>query len=282
MSLRPKQRDRTPVSLVSRVEDVMRLVAAREVLPRYQALQDIDVEEKSPGDLVTIADHAVEVALAQALGELLPEVRFVGEERCAREPALLAGLTEGTVWVVDPIDGTGNFAAGRPPFAIMVALLREGEIIASWIHDPLTGRMASAELGGGAWIDGERVTSAEDVPERSALTGVISSFAMPDTWRAPAAALERSVGEILPSRRCAGDEYPLVATGERHFALYWRTLVWDHAPGVLFLTEAGGVAERPDGTAYRPGVPGTGMLLAHNPAIADVVCSMLQGGDGTA
>ena len=66
-------------------------------------------------------------------------------------------------------------------------------------------------------------------------------------------------------------EYPAVAQGDRHFALFWRTLAWDHAPGALLLREAGGSVMRWDGSAYLPAIPGEGLLIARNPAVADEV-----------
>src|SRR3569623_1895044 len=168
------------LSLIDRVSALVDQVGAEQGLPRYQALAEREIEEKSPGDIVTIADREAEDALARGLAAILPEARFVGEEVSARAPSLHERLAAGRVWIVDPIDGTANFAAGRPPFAIMVALLDQGEIIASWMHDPLTGRVAAAERGSGAWIDGERIRAAGDVPAREQLHGTISRFFIPD------------------------------------------------------------------------------------------------------
>ena len=109
------------------------------------------------------------------------------------------------------------------------------------------------------------------------MTGIVSSFSRPPAMEAGIASLAGRVAEAAPTRRCAGDEYPLVATGARHFALYWRTLVWDHAPGVLFLQEAGGRAARLDGRPYRIGDPGEGILLAQTPAIWDEVAAAIRG-----
>ena len=77
-----------------------------------------------------------------------------------------------------------------------------------------------------------------------------------------------------PTARCAGHEYPLVATGARHFALYWRTLVWDHAPGALLLTEVGGSVTHLDGAPYQPTRSRTGLLLAHNPLISKALLDL--------
>lgn len=261
--------------MIETVAEVLRRTAADVVLPRYRALAAHEIEEKSPGDLVTIADREAEARIAQGVAGLVPGARFVGEEACARDASLLDGIGEGTVWIVDPIDGTGNFAAGRSPFALMVALLREGEIAASWIHDPLSGQMVVAERGGGAWLDGERLAADQDSPGLARLRGVVSRFALPETMTAGVASIEAAIGEVADNRRCAGAEYPRIATGERDFALFWRTIVWDHAPGVLILTEAGGVARRLDNTPYRPAEPGTGLVLARNPAIADEITALL-------
>jgi fructose-1,6-bisphosphatase/inositol monophosphatase family enzyme len=75
------------------------------------------------------------------------------------------------------------------------------------------------------------------------------------------------IAEALDGMRCAGAEYPAVARGQQDFAVFWRTLPWDHAAGTLFLTEAGGMAARLDGTPYRVTDPRTGLLVAHNPAV---------------
>src|SRR6185437_792815 len=99
-----------------------------EVMPRFEKLESGDISEKGPGDLVTVADIAAEHRLTPALRGLLPGSLVVGEEAVAADPAVLALLDgDDYVWVVDPIDGTANFAAGIPLFAVMVALIRRGE-----------------------------------------------------------------------------------------------------------------------------------------------------------
>ncbi|WP_158298641.1 inositol monophosphatase family protein [Sphingomonas psychrotolerans] len=246
-------------------------------MPRYRRLAVGEVEEKSPGDLVTIADQEAERIIAQGLKAIRPAARFIGEEACSRDPSLLDNLASGSAWIVDPIDGTGNYAAGRPPFALMAALIEDGETVASCILDPIEDRLAAAERNCGAWLDGARIAPASASPELRAMTGIVSDFSRPPAMVSRVAALAAQVAEAVPTRRCAGDEYPLVATGARHFALYWRTLVWDHAPGVLFLQEAGGVAARLDGRPYRAADATEAILLAQTPAIWEQVAEVLRG-----
>ena len=250
------------------VGEILREAARTAVLPRFAALRPADCEMKAPGEPVTIADREAEARISDALMALIPGARVIGEEACAANPSLLDGLDSGTAWVIDPIDGTANFAAGRAPFAMMVALLARGETIGAWIHDPLTGRLAVAERGGGAWVDGVRVVADGSDVALNSLRGIISTAFFPGEYSVQIGHVREAVSVVDPTARCAGHEYPLVAVGERDFAIYWRTLVWDHAPGALLLEEAGGAVTYLDGSRYDPMRQRTGLLLAHTPQIS--------------
>jgi fructose-1,6-bisphosphatase/inositol monophosphatase family enzyme len=248
---------------LDRVGALMAEAAERLILPRFRALAKDEIEEKSPGELVTVADREAEALLTAGLAALLPGSRVIGEEACSIDPRLLDSLGQGTVWLVDPLDGTGNFAAGRPDFAVMVALLRDGATQAGWIFNPLSGQLARAELGGGAWLGGQRLQATPGAPGGK-LRGSMGRF-MPDEMQSTLAGRLSSGAERLPGLMSAGVEYPMIAVGERDFAFYWRTLAWDHAPGVLFVNEAGGKAARRDGSAYEPAIEGNGLLAAASP-----------------
>jgi len=263
-------------SLADAMGEVLQEAANGVVLPRFQRLSTQDISEKSPGDLVTSADQDAERLIANGLARLDPHARFVGEESCARDPSLLDGLDDGNAWIVDPIDGTGNYAAGRGPFAMMAAYVSKGEVVTSAILDPLSGRLMTAERGAGAWCGGERLASGCSCKSLSSLQGIVSHFQRPAAMQTAIERLEQHVDAILPTQRCAGAEYPKVASGEIGFALYWRTLVWDHAPGVLFLEEAGGKAARLDGAPYRAGDLSGAILLAHSPETWDQAAAVLS------
>src|ERR1700678_822779 len=145
--------------LISSVADIMRQSAKLAILPRYRSLQAHEINEKSASDFVTIADRESEALLAEGLARLLPEATIVGEEAAHSDPGVMGGLGDALCWIIDPLDGTNNFAAGKPPFGILVALAERGETIAGWIYDPLTGRCCHAQRGGGAFVNGERVYS---------------------------------------------------------------------------------------------------------------------------
>jgi fructose-1,6-bisphosphatase/inositol monophosphatase family enzyme len=129
-----------PIELHDPVVALMREVARDVIMPRYQNLRAEEISEKAVDDLVTIADKESEIRLAEGLASILPEAGIIGEEACAADPAILERAGDGLNWIIDPIDGTGNFAAGRPPFGIMIALADAGTTLAGWILDLRSAR----------------------------------------------------------------------------------------------------------------------------------------------
>jgi fructose-1,6-bisphosphatase/inositol monophosphatase family enzyme len=242
----------------------MREAAAAAILPRWRKLARHEVSEKTPGELVTAADHEAERILTAGLLALRPGSLVVGEEAAAADPAIVSRLTDGEVWLVDPLDGTANFAAGEGPFAVMVALVRDGETVAAWMLDPRRGEMARAERGSGAFLGGQRLRASDDCPPLGALRGAVFKRFLPAELRESIEGRAGAIGEMLPGLMCAGREYPEIVAGARHFALFWRALPWDHAPGTLFAEEAGAMARRLDGSVYRPGDARPGLLVARN------------------
>jgi fructose-1,6-bisphosphatase/inositol monophosphatase family enzyme len=253
-------------SVTDLVADVIRDVSQTIIEPRFKTLADGETEKKSAGELVTIADREAEAALSDRLARVLPGVPVVGEEGCSADPARLSWLAAKRAWLVDPLDGTANFVAGSADWAVMVALLADGHPVCSWVWQPVTKRMYVAERGAGARCN----ESPLKVQPRSRLVGELRGAALTRFMQpAVAATVARNRNKfamISPGRRCAGVEYPAVIHGEQDFALFWRTLPWDHIPGVLLLEEAGGVAKRPSGTPYLPYSDGVGLLVAADQA----------------
>ncbi|MEU9507642.1 inositol monophosphatase family protein [Micromonospora sp. NPDC048170] len=259
-------------TLLDDVGGLLRETADQVVLPLFRKLDDADISEKAEGELVTVADRRAEEMISAALRRLRPGSVVVGEEAVADDPAVLDHLhSAGDVWLVDPVDGTSNFAAGRQPFALMVALLTDGEPAAAWVLDPLAGTLAVARAGEGTWLNGRPLRTGDRAPALDALRGAAMSHALPPTSRALVEAGGARLGELLPGQHCAGREYLDVLTGDQDFVLFWRTLPWDHAPGALLVRAAGGVARRLDGADYHPADEGHGLLVAASEQIwADV------------
>jgi fructose-1,6-bisphosphatase/inositol monophosphatase family enzyme len=264
--------------VLDEVADLIREVATTIVLPRFRHLSAGEIEVKAPGDLVTIADQESERALTAGLTRLLPGSQVVGEEAVAADPEVLRRVGDrGAVWIVDPVDGTNNFAAGKTPFAVMVALLREGEPAASWILDVVADRMAIAEAGSGAYIEGVRVKTRTDDPGPAAMGGTLARHYFPDELRRKVNAHAGEFAKVTNGHHCAGYEYPSVATDEQQFAMFWRVLPWDHVPGSLFVREAGGVVRHLDGEEYRTQDHDRGLLIAPNDDIWHTVSGTLFG-----
>lgn len=251
---------------LERVADLMRDCAAAELLPRLGKLSSQDIREKTPGDPVTIADEACEQRLAAGLAKILPGVPVVGEEAVAAEPGLVSHIAEAAAaWIVDPLDGTANFAHGDSQFAIIVALALGGETVAGWIYEPVRQRLAVATLGGGAWLDGAAARLPLAVPLRSS-NGFVGAKVKRDVERKLSPEDRRRLGR-LTTLGCAGIEYIETLAGRYHFSFYRWTKPWDHAAGALLAREAGGVANRHDGQPYSPTQPtNAGILVASDTA----------------
>lgn len=234
-----------------KVADLIRDVAAVEILPRFRNLKEGDTRQKSPGDLVTIADESAELALTPRLLSLLPGSVVVGEEATAKDATIMLALAnEAPVWVVDPIDGTGNFAAGREGFVSMLALIQADDILASWIYHPVSGELTIAEKGEGVTINGIRIQPfmPADMPK-----GVLAYGTRGAPGIAEQVDKRRDRLSQVKSARAAGIDYVRMAKGEIDFTFFSGIMPWDHAPGALIIRELGGhIAYIRSDDTYRP------------------------------
>lgn len=236
-------------ALDAAVAELMRETAEKTLLKHYQRLDADEVSNKAADDVVTIADTESEIMLAEGLAKILPEAAIVGEEAAHADPAIFERLSDKLCWIIDPLDGTNNYAVGKPPFGILIALAQGGETVAGWIYDPLSGRLCTAHRGQGAWVNGEKLSaqgSGNDTP--------IAAISLVFVDKSKRASLMEHIAPhytLVDIPRCAAEQYPRIALGQNDVSLFEKTLAWDHAAGVLFLNEAGGRAARPDGSAYR-------------------------------
>jgi fructose-1,6-bisphosphatase/inositol monophosphatase family enzyme len=249
---------------------LIRTVAREELGPRFRRLDAAQVFAKAtvtdPDDIVTEADLAVERRLEAELCARLPGSVVVGEEAASKTPALLAALGgDAPVWIVDPLDGTRNFAAGKETFGSMVALARGGRTQLAWIYLFAEDALFAAEAGAGAFENGRRLEARPPAPARR--TGTVYTRHMPPALRAATEARARDGFALARPVGSAAIEYARLMRGEKDFVVYFRLLPWDHAPGTLLLAEAGGAARRLDGVAYGPTDASQPLLLTRHPSI---------------
>ena len=243
------------------VAELMRETAAAELLPRFRSLAKDEIRQKRPGDFVTVADELSEQRLAAGLARILPGVPVVGEEAVEKDPGLvdLIGRPGEACWIVDPLDGTANFAAGRERFAMIVCLVHDTVAVAGWILDVLGDRMAVARRGEGVTVDDSPVRLAAQ--PRRPLVGFVGYRVRKEFDRHLPAERRRSLGR-LTTLSCAGIEYHEILAGRADFSVYRTTKPWDHAAGTLMLRELGGGAVRFDGAPYQPAQPIASGLIA--------------------
>ena len=239
------------------VYDAIIAAAESAVLPRFQNLAEGEISSKtSPSDLVTIADREAEALLTDALTKILPGSCVVGEESVSANPAVLQAIEgEAPVWIVDPVDGTRNFANGQTPFCVMVALALRGITVAAWIWRPIDSEMVMAFRDEGVRLF--ETNTGNNRPLHVArplavteMNGFVSFKYLSEEHRALARKNAKKMRRIQ-AIGCAGEEYLRIAEGRDHFAVFGSLHPWDHAPGSLIVEEAGGLAVI-GGEAYRP------------------------------
>ncbi len=248
------------------VAELIRECARTHILPFHGKLEEHHIAFKNgnPRNLVTDADKAAELFLTEKLQALLPGSFVVGEEAAEEKPEILEYLNdpEKTVWVIDPVDGTNNYARGSETFCVIVALVRNGQTEAGWIYDVCNDSMAVAVRGQGAFIDGVRTKVNPEATlgytgyKGASLSGITENM-------------------DVKSLRCSGLEYFHIAQGKAAFSVYRLMKPWDHLAGTLLVEEAGGYVRKWDDSAYRSADRWGGLITAASVQIGQGVRSAI-------
>ncbi|MGB5935308.1 MAG: inositol monophosphatase family protein [Ornithinimicrobium sp.] len=243
---------------------LMQEVAQEYVTPRFRSLATGEIAEKAPGDLVTVADQEAEVALTQALSAAYPGAVILGEEASSADPECFGAYARADhAFTIDPVDGTKNFVRGSVDHAVMVAELRSGVCVRSWIWQPQHQRSYVAERGSGVWRGRQRL-SRGPTPMADQVRAVTSIR----SWLGAELGV---VGPLELTWVCCGLDYPKLIEGEADAIVYGGTHPWDHAPGTLMVTEAGGYAATFAGEPYDPTTRPRGLLVCGDRATYELV-----------
>lgn len=225
-------------------------------------------------DLVTETDGAVEAMLRESLPPLVPGSGFLGEEG---SPELgLAGLK----WVVDPVDGTTNFAHGVPFVATSVALCLDGRPVLGMVNLPLLGELFTAARGRGATLNGEPIRVSQTAKLEEALVATGFPYRI-DEFKT---SILRQLGVAMPATQgvrragAAALDLAFVACGRYDGFFEYALNPWDTAAGVLLIEEAGGRVGDMEGGPYTLGGPN---ILVANAALFEPMRDMLRAAAAT-
>lgn len=224
------------------IATLIRQAALEEILPRFR---NVERHLKTDGSWLTEADLAMQERVRHELAARFPTIPFLGEEMGAEEQQALMQHADTGLWVLDPLDGTSNFAAGVPIFAPSLALIRGGRVVLGVVFDVTRDECFSAAQGEGAWLNGERLPPpATDIPLGKTLACI-------DFKRlSPTLATRLALTAPYGSQRSIGSvalDWCWVAAGRFHVYLHGKQGLWDYAAGHLILEEAGGFSCTLDG-----------------------------------
>lgn len=207
----------------------------------------VEAREKGPADLVTEADFASQRLIAQRLREEFPEHTLLAEEEGAETE-----YDRPWRWVVDPLDGTMNFAHTFPLWVVSIGLEHEGQLVAGVVYHPLSRACYSASLGAGATLNGRpiHVSKVESLESSLIATGLPTNFNA-DSDRQMAYMRRLSTGTHSVRRTGSSAlNLALLAAGGCEVCYATQMHPWDAAAGVVLVREAGGNVSRFSGGAY--------------------------------
>jgi myo-inositol-1(or 4)-monophosphatase len=237
------------------------------LLSRLEGQRDMVL--KSRFELVTDADHASEELIIKAIAEQFPDHAIVAEESGGAQGE------SGYTWVIDPLDGTNNYAHGFPAFCVSLGLMKDGQLHLGVIYDPTRDELFSAERGQGARCNGRRL----HVSETSTLAASLISTGFPYNFYEldqdnNAREFNTLLGRVQGIRRPGSAALDLAYVAMGRLDAHWELQLkpWDSAAGALLVTEAGGHISDWRGDAWDPW---NDRLLASNGHIHDELIQAL-------
>ena len=236
--------------------------AARVIEAGARQPSDLVWKQKGESDFVTDVDTDAEAAVVATIRSHYPEATIVGEEL---SPGTSIG-SEGLVFIVDPLDGTTNFLHGFPEYAVSIAAVRDGELVAGVVRNCTRPETFTATRGGGAYLNGARISVSSQTEPYRALIGTGFPFKMHDLLEKYARQFVQVSRHTAGVRRAGSAAVDLSNVACGRFDGFWELDLapWDIAAGLLIVSEAGGIVTDFDGNSK---LPAYGPVVAGNPDI---------------
>ena len=244
------------ISDLEKLKSLVKIAAKEELLSEFG---HSTYEYKDDGSVVTPADLAMQDRMQKELKQIWPQYEMLGEEMTETEQRLViendeTNKSEG-YWCIDPLDGTTNFAAGLPFFAISIALIINKQQQLGLIYDPVRDEMFTAIKGQGAWLNDKPLSSSSEMLKRDMTAGTAASkkhlVAEIDIKRLPKNLAVKLVTEnACISQRNIGSsaiDWCWMAAGRFSLYLHGGQKLWDYAAGSLIFDEVGGYSSSFDG-----------------------------------
>ena len=261
--------------------DPLWIATAAEAVLHAGAMQrerfgtDLAVDKKGVIDLVTQVDVDIERWFRAMIGERFPRHRILAEELANEADPSPAGGETDYCWVFDPIDGTINYTHGLPIFCASLALEIDGVPSVGAIYDPMREELFTAELGGGARLNGTplRVSETDTMVDAMLCTGF--PYDVHETVDDVVALFGAFIAESRAIRRLGSAAIDLCYVAAGRFDGFWeeRLHPWDIAAGALLVTEAGGTVS---GLAGEPFVSRNGSIIASNGRIHEAMLETIR------
>ena len=217
------------------LQQQIRLLGQQEIQQRFQ---QVSASHKQDGSLLTEADTATQAAVKTYLAANWPQFAFLGEESDLASQQTALASSQGC-WVLDPVDGTTNFAHSIDVYALSLALVIEGQVVAGLVYDPARDELFHARLGQGAFCNDRPLNQTScTIAQLNKAVGIVDFKRLNKTMASalatePPYASQRSFGSVAL-------DWCWIAAGRGELYLHGSQSLWDYAAGWLILCEAGG------------------------------------------
>lgn len=216
---------------------IIRQVARDELLPRFTKVKHC---KKLDGSILTEADLAVQKTIEQKLKQLDDSILFLSEEMTVEEQENVLHQVDKAVWILDPLDGTTNFAAGIPYYAVSLALIEQGQAALGIVYDPERDECFVAEKGMGATLNGKPIKKNDEIVLLKNAVACIDLKRLPEKL-----AVKIVTQHPFRSQRSYGGvalDWCWLAMSRFDVYLHGKQNIWDYAAGQLIYSETGGLS----------------------------------------